>query len=140
MADPRKSSCRHFNGIQHEQCEAGLRYKDIVLESERFPMRYPCTRADGAAFCLLYEPIPQSEIDEQDRAVSEIIGKLNAFADGTDRRCPTCGQEVTGATIYEKFEPETFSLYTKPCNHRQGLWSKVPAWITDVTVVPVESV
>lgn len=137
MTDPRTQSCRHFNGIQHDQCEAGIAYKSIVLESERFPMRYPCTRADGLQFCPSYQPITAEEIAEQDREVAAIISKLNAFADGSDRHCPTCGAEVTGATVYEKYEPDTFSLYVQPCNHRQGLWSKVPAWITDVKVVPV---
>lgn len=137
MVDPRTQSCRHFNGIQHDQCEAGIAYKDIVLESERFPMRYPCTRADGKHFCPSYAPITPEEIAEQDRAVAEVISKLNEFASGKSHACPTCGEMVTGATVYEKYEPETFSLYVQPCGCRQGLWSKVPTWITNVTVVPV---
>lgn len=68
---------------------------------------------------------------------SEYMRNLAAFAAGTSRVCPDCGEPVLGATCYEKTEPTVFSLYVQPCNHWLGLWSKVPAWIADVEVVPL---
>lgn len=137
MSDMRRQSCRHFNGIQHETCEQGIRYQDIRQDDKPFPERFPCVHLGGAAICPLWQPYTEEELAAEDAAVAAIIRKLNGFASGETHACPTCGAEVTSARIYEKSEPETFSLYVLPCNHRQGLWSKVPAWITEIEVVPV---
>ena len=38
-----RDECRHFNGIQHDCCRAGVRYKDVELHAEEHPrVRLPC--------------------------------------------------------------------------------------------------
>jgi hypothetical protein len=76
---------------------------------------------------------------EENNSVKEYIRKLAAFSSGESKTCPMCGESVTGATLYEKWEPELFSLYVRPCNHRLGLWGKAPDWIADVEIVPVDN-
>lgn len=80
------------------------------------------------------------EMTEAERVayIAAYLNKINDFASGKTHACRECGAEVTSAIIYEKSEPELFSLYVEPCNHRLGLWSKVPEWITDVEVVPLD--
>lgn len=74
---------------------------------------------------------------EIEAAVVEWVRKANAFASGESRVCPTCGATIEGIDLYEKIEPETFSLYTQPCNHRHGLWGKAPDWATEAGIVHV---
>lgn len=69
---------------------------------------------------------------------SERLYREELFASGQSHNCPECGAEVTGATLYEKREPDMYSLYVQPCNHRLGLWAKAPAWITNVKIIPDE--
>lgn len=35
-------TCRHFTGIQHEVCKAGLRYDDVRDDSRKALDRFPC--------------------------------------------------------------------------------------------------
>lgn len=38
-----RDKCRHFNGIQHKACKAGVVYKDVELHAEEHPrVRIPC--------------------------------------------------------------------------------------------------
>lgn len=72
--------------------------------------------------------------------VTDYVQKANAFASGEHRHCPQCDAPVEGVTLYAKSEPEMFSLYVRPCDHRLGLWSAAPKWIAEaglpITVVP----
>lgn len=70
--------------------------------------------------------------------IAEHVRKSNAFSKGESHTCPQCGAEVESATLYEKMEPDMFSLYVHPCNCRLGLWSAAPKWITNVKIVPLE--
>lgn len=74
---------------------------------------------------------------EIEAAVREWLQKTNAFASGESRVCPTCGAAIDSITLYEKIEPETYSLYTQPCNHRHGLWRSAPNWAIDAGIVHI---
>lgn len=76
---------------------------------------------------------------EPDNELNEYVRKSNAFGDGTDRHCPVCGGEVGSIRLYEKIEPEMFSLYVLPCDPRLGLWSRAPAWVEEAGI-PIEVV
>ena len=76
------------------------------------------------------------EEKERELKIADYIRKSNAFWTGESKTCPTCGEPVTAAKLYAKIEPEVFSLYVLPCDHRLGLWAGAPAWITDVEIVP----
>lgn len=130
--------CRHFNGTQHDVCEAGVAYKDVRYEPPQGMYKFPCISPEHRHLCPLFAHYTPEEITAFNAEIAAVIGKTNDFANGVSKACPECGAEVTSATIYEKIEPDTFSLYVNPCGHRLGLWSKVPTWITDVTRVPVE--
>lgn len=67
-------------------------------------------------------------------AANEYLSRLVAFSDGTSRRCPVCDGPIEQFDLYEKIEPQTYSLYIRPCNHRLGLWSGVPEWANEVEV------
>jgi len=41
--------CVHFNGIQHERCDAGVVYADVRLTPESGPRRFPCLPPIGGA-------------------------------------------------------------------------------------------
>lgn len=78
---------------------------------------------------------------EVEAAVAELLKKISAFASGESHACPTCGAQIETITLYEKSEPEMYSLYTQPCNHRHGLWKGAPDWAVNagiVHVIPLE--
>lgn len=79
---------------------------------------------------------PEQDSEEMKQFIKETIRKSNAFWTGESKTCPTCDEPVTAAKLYAKIEPEVFSLYVLPCNHRLGLWAGAPEWITDVEIVP----
>lgn len=137
MSADGKNWCRHYNGTVNKVCDAGVDY-DTVKQTRGKGRGWdvPCTNTALRHFCAVFAPKTPEEIAE-DKRLTEFIGKLNAFASGTSRVCPTCGAEVTGARLYAKSEPDIFSLYTLPCNCRHGLWEKAPEWITDVEIVPL---
>lgn len=75
--------------------------------------------------------------DELPPEAIEFIGRCNAFGDGRCKQCPICDIPVAGVTLYEKSEPDMYSLYIEPCGHRLGLWPKAPDWI-EADGLPVE--
>ncbi len=120
--------CRHYTGTVNPTCALGIEYNSVRDASMR-PYRYPCTDPDERHLCAQFEPWTQAEIDADNAKIAEFISKLNAFDTGETKVCPTCGAPVTGVRLYAKIEPKVFSLYILPCNHRQGLWGKVPDWV-----------
>lgn len=139
MTVANKEWCRHFTGVQNVTCEAGVEYQSVRQDHEPMSKRFPCTYQGGVVVCPHWKPYTSEEIEAFDAELEAYTKKMNDFSSGAQKACPVCGEPVTGATIYEKLEPEIFSLYVQPCNHRLGLWSKVPAWIEQVEVVPVMS-
>ena len=63
------------------------------------------------------------------QSTADYVKALNAFGSGESRNCPMCQVPVEGIRLYEKIEPEMYSLYVEPCNHRLGLWSGAPDWV-----------
>jgi hypothetical protein len=57
-----RNTCRHFNGIQHGVCEAGLPYKNgsIVGRTDR---RIPCLVKSGDNECDGYQHFSEQEIE-----------------------------------------------------------------------------
>ena len=80
---------------------------------------------------------------EDEQALAEALGKLAAFSSGTSEQCPSCGEVIAGVTLYEKIEPELFSLYVEPCGHRLGMWSGAPEWVKEaglpITIIPLQN-
>lgn len=57
-----------------------------------------------------------------------LVKRYDQFGRGEIHNCPICDTPVKEIHLYEKWEPEMFSLYVLPCNHRLGLWSAAPEW------------
>ena len=72
-------------------------------------------------------------------AVAYLTG-VAAFSSGTDRTCPYCHTPIAGVRKYMKIEPDVFSLYVLPCEHRLGLWGDVPLWVYEagLTIETIE--
>ncbi len=79
---------------------------------------------------------------EQEAAIAEYISRMTDFSLGDSKKCPMCGELITGARLYAKIEPDTYSLYVLPCDHRLGLWGGVPEWMKadglPIEIVPSE--
>lgn len=83
--------CRHFNGIQHNVCRAGVSYSEM-RDVSGSPTRWPCLRLPGQAecktSCAQFSALTIDEMREQRAAATRAIEA--ALAD----RCPTCGAEL----------------------------------------------
>jgi hypothetical protein len=82
-----ESTCAHFNGIQHERCKAGVKYKELP-DDARGIGKFPCLAQHNASKCA-HHRLPtregvQAEIDEIDRAET-------LFNQGLS---PCCGAEL----------------------------------------------
>lgn len=56
--------CRHFTGIQHETCAAGVCYRDVRDESVS-PFRFPCTNPIVADLCDKRSPYAREEAEAE---------------------------------------------------------------------------
>lgn len=127
-------------GMMNTRCNAGVELQRVRDESTR-PFKAPCFAPEIKHLCPHHAPYTEAEITEHETAVKSAISSINAFATGDSRVCPTCGSAIQTITLYEKREPETYSLYTHPCNHRHGLWRTAPDWAVNegiVHVIPLE--
>jgi len=76
MADVRVRECRHFNGIQHGTCLAGINYADVRDESVR-PFLFPCIASGFKLLsCDKREPWTRAEAEEQDKAAELRTGRV----------------------------------------------------------------
>lgn len=132
--------CRHYNGIAvNKHCDAGVEMHSVCDQSTR-PFGIPCIHPTKKHLCPRHEHYTEQEVAEAEASIVRFVKGLNAFSSGESRACPTCGAVIEGIDLYEKIEPETYSLYTRPCNHRHGLWRSAPDWaINDgiVNVIPM---
>jgi hypothetical protein len=111
------NKCRHFNGIQHGTCEAGIVYNDVRDASTR---HLPCFKDDGCSQnCQSVSFLSEQEVAEEaarEKAIAAAF--LEEMVAGIT--CPHCH-----VTIEEKTQVGR-CVYAKPCGHRlyQGKLSK----------------
>lgn len=136
MADA--TFCRHFppGGILNTHCVVGVEIMS-VKDTTAPRLRLPCCDPEAARLCSRRAPYTEAEIAETSAVIAAFLRKLGAFSSGTDRTCPACGAAVDGIDLYEKSEPQTYSLYTRPCGCRHGLWSSAPQWAKERGIVRV---
>lgn len=101
LADKLVATCKHFNGIQHDVCEAGINYRELV-GNERGAIRcLPClpkTNSLGPlpgmdyVDCPKLEYMTREEAEQQEtESEAELARVLAAIANS---ECPTCGKQV----------------------------------------------
>jgi len=111
------NGCKHFNGIQHDTCRAGIAYKQFL--NENYP-NFPClTRQDGtlSGACASFEFSTEDEIEAHEKASAQAAA--NYFKALNAHVCPECGQ----STLPEK---QVGRCVYGACGHRlyQGKLSK----------------
>jgi hypothetical protein len=92
--------CKHFNGIQHDACAAGVDYA-LVKDMTTSPYRFACFKDDGGALACPVAEFPtaaeaEAEIVESDK---RLAAAFEARAAIVERRqgsgvvpCPACGK------------------------------------------------
>jgi hypothetical protein len=134
--------CRFFPpmGVMNKLCLVGIEIQSVADKAVT-PLLLPCCNPSAAHLCTSYAPYTEEEISQTNAEVAKSLNKIGAFDNGDDRTCPICGAAIETITLYEKSEPDMYSLYTQPCNHRHGLWRTAPSWAVDagiVHVIPLE--
>lgn len=114
MTANRLGTCRHFNGVQNEQCKAGVRYADVRQIIPKWI--FPCFVSDNIHTC------EQASFPSKEEAHEQAVKKAEAiklFLENLKNNiCPTCNIEVeshqVGKCVYGS------------CGHRlyQGKLSK----------------
>ena len=114
-----RDKCRHFNGIQHKTCKAGVAYKDVELHADEHPrVRLPCA---DFAFANMDVRVPdtcpaRSFLTQEEHAAREaelnagVARALSALAAG---KCHICGADVEPSKIVGRCKYAA-------CGHRIG--------------------
>lgn len=102
--------CRHFNGIDHGTCKAGVGYESVRDSSQR-PYAWPCFKSDGCSErCAQVSYLTPDEIAGKEREAS---AALEAFVNNLNNNiCPHCKTPIA-----EKKQVGR-CVYGYPCGHR----------------------
>lgn len=102
--------CRHFTGIQHDACEAGIAYAPFLGKNHP---DFPCiTRDDGtlSGVCPAFAFLSEEEIEAEEREGNEAVEAF--FKALADDICPHCGAKITHKRQVGR------CVYADPCGHR----------------------
>ena len=105
--------CRHFTGIQHKTCAAGVKYMDVRDSSRPGPYRWPCismgetATTECAQRSLLTQEEHAARYAEIEAAVAEAVAKMNRG------ECHVCGKPVEPSRVIGRCKYGA-------CGHRQG--------------------
>lgn len=74
VAQKRATRCRHFNGVQHDKCEAGVCYKTLQEGEKLLPcLPWHCDTNKPIASCDKYGVYTAQEIAAQEREIEHSI-------------------------------------------------------------------
>lgn len=108
----RLNKCKHFNGIQHNACEAGVNYHELLGTGAGCFAHMPCfSDEQSPAECRnreLFTP-PESEAREREieESIEQFLGRMR------QHECD-CGKSV------ESYKQAGHCVYREPCGHRLG--------------------
>lgn len=104
--------CRHYNGLLHDTCKAGVRYEDVKGKGDGLA-RFPCFKDSNCAECCTSVSfLSEEEIaTEKERSNQAIAAFLKELSEG--KTCPHCHRPV------EKRYQVGRCVYAKPCGCRQ---------------------
>lgn len=72
----RIDTCKHFNGIQHGKCEAGVPYDQFRREGLSMLKTLPCTRLDTTGTCAKWEAPSAEELKAYEAEVALAISNV----------------------------------------------------------------
>lgn len=112
VARKRAARCRHFNGVQHDKCEAGICYGSLTVGGRMLPCLPWHVRAGKlVASCDKYAPFSAEEISEQerqiDRSISRIATARNAIVAELNRRLKAGDKTVVSKPHHDDDFSET---------------------------------
>jgi hypothetical protein len=106
--------CRHFNGIQHDRCKAGVNYLDVRDESQPGPYRWPClTWADKAATTECSKRSLLTQVEHAEKEEQIVAAMAKADADIAAGKCHVCGAASEPSRIIGRCKYAA-------CGHRVG--------------------
>lgn len=89
------TTCRHYDGLDHATCKAGVQYATVQAENVTFYDRWPCFGStDCPVQCEQYAPHTAEELAERDRKINEFMNRLTQFEKREIEDCPHCGKHV----------------------------------------------
>lgn len=107
--------CRHFTGIQHPTCGAGVDYKAVRDASQPGPYRWPCLtligREPATTTCGLRSLLTREEHAAREKEIEAICAK--AAADVAAGRCHVCGGGIEPSRVVGRCRYAA-------CGHRVG--------------------
>lgn len=114
MSKKKDVNCRHFTGLFHDHCQAGITYKS-VQDPTRIALHedLPCFSSDGAARCPHYQRYTPEEIAAQQQEVVDWVTKFSEMLQGNVTTCLHCDQPV------DHLEKVGRCVYARPCGCRQ---------------------
>lgn len=87
-----KSGCKHFTGIQNDQCAAGIAYKQFLYHNYD---KFPCRVRDDGTFtgaCTAFEFHTVEEIEQEEKDIAQAIAQ---WASNLEQGiCPHCGTRI----------------------------------------------
>lgn len=113
LTDQIANKCRHFNGLMHNVCDAGIAYQSVQNHRER-PLRLPCLKEDGCTErCPKASFLSVEEIAVKEAEIRATV--VNALTEMLSGICPHCHLKV------EKQVQRGTCLYNQPCGCRLGV-------------------
>ena len=109
-----RDKCRHFIGMQHERCAAGVVYTDVRDSSQPGPYRWPCLDLLGRGIvdtCSKRSLFTQEEHAENERELRAAVARM--LADVAAGRCHVCGAAAEPSKVVGRCRYAA-------CEHRIG--------------------
>jgi hypothetical protein len=104
------TTCKHFTGIQHDTCAAGVEYEAVKDPARSGLARWPCLR-NPALHCPKREFPTQAEVDVSEAETEAAIAKL--LADIAAGKCHVCGADAEPSQVVGRCRYAA-------CGHRIG--------------------
>lgn len=111
VAQKRATRCRHFNGVQHDNCEAGVCYKTLESSGLLPCLPWHCDTGKPVASCNKYATYNAEEIAEQEREIerslADTIAARKAIVAELARRHATGDKTVVAKPHHDSDFSET---------------------------------
>lgn len=117
----RDETCRHFNGLIHDQCEVGVTYMK-VFQDVRGRRQWPCLCPKISQSCAKFENWTDEELAQHEAELAAFLNNLTAFEQRKSEACPQCGKHVDNLRQIGR------CVYASPCNCRVWQGHVPQAW------------